>query len=605
MAERSEEKLAGSVGLVETSHVTLFEPPDLLQLECGQTLGPIQVAYETYGELNDARDNAVLICHALTGDAHVAGYHSLDDRKPGWWEDMAGPGKGVDTDKYFVICSNILGGCKGTTGPGSINPDTGKQWGLSFPVITIEDIVKVQKRLVEFLGIEKLLAVMGGSLGGMQVLEWAVRYPDSVKAALAIATTSKLSAQSIAFDAVGRNAILADAGFKNGEYDEKSGPERGLAIARMVGHITYLSEEGMHRKFGRQLRHADEYSYDFNNEFSVETYLEYQGKTFVERFDANSYLYITKAMDYYDLGGRFGSLAEAVGDIQADVLVISFSSDWLFPPRQSRDIVDALLSRNKRVSYSEITSPYGHDAFLLEPEVVGRLVSGFIAGAYGKPVLQTTAVHQPYRKKPAVETSWTRIRVDYDCIEEMIEPHSTVLDLGCGRGELLSRLMTKENVSGLGVEVNQAGICECVDRAIPVVDLNIEKELASFADNAYDYVVLSQTLQTLRNAEVVLDEMLRIGRKCIVSFPNFGYWKPRLQMLLRGKTPVSESLPFRWYDTPNIHFVTISDFEEFCKERSIRIINKIPLTTRTRNQVRLFPNLRAEEAVFVLSSENP
>ena len=379
---KTADKLAGSVGIVRTQTVTLFEPPDVLRLECGQTLGPIEVAYETYGQLNADRSNAVLICHALSGDAHVAGYHSIEDRKPGWWDIMVGPGKGIDTNRYFVICSNVLGGCRGTTGPSSINPRTGRPWGLDFPVVTIEDMVKVQKRLIEYLGITRLLAVVGGSMGGMQVLEWAVRYPESVAAAIPVATTARLNAQSIAFNAVGRSAILADPDFAGGQYRvHGTVPENGLAIARMVGHITYLSEEGMHEKFGRQLRHAAKYAYDFNSEFSVETYLDHQGRAFVERFDANSYLYITKAVDYYDLSARAASLAEAFARTQARFLVISFSSDWLFPPEQSRDIVNALVANHAPVSYCNVQSNCGHDAFLLEHElpVYGGMTRAFLA----------------------------------------------------------------------------------------------------------------------------------------------------------------------------------------------------------------------------------
>ncbi len=602
-ASETRRSTADSVGIVQTRTATLFEPPASLELECGRTLGPIEVAYETYGQLNDTRDNAVMICHALSGDAHVAGYHSEADRKPGWWDMMVGPGKGIDTNRYFVICTNILGGCRGTTGPSSVNPETGRPWGLDFPVITIQDMVRVQKRLVEHLGIERLLAVIGGSMGGMQVIEWAVRYPESLAAALPIATTSRLNAQSIAFDAVGRNAILGDPSFQEGQYLDGSGPDRGLAIARMVGHITYLSEQGMHEKFGRQLRQAEKYSYDFANEFSVETYLDHKGRAFVERFDANSYLYITKAMDYYDLGAQHGSVREAFRDVQAKFLVISFSSDWLFTPEQSRQIVDALVANGKEVSYSEVTSMYGHDTFLLEPEVLGRLIGGFLAGAHGQPVVENGAIVQPYRQKPAVETAWTRQRVDHDRIEELIEPGSTVLDLGCGGGALLSRLMRTKNVRGLGVEVRQDDVCECIDRGIHVVDLDVEAELGSFADESYDYVVLSQTLQTLRRPETVLREMLRIGRFCIVSFPNFVYWRPMLQMLLTGKTPVTENLPFRWYNTPNLHYLTLRDFEAYCRESGIRILKCIPLMEGRRKPLRLLPSLRAEEAIYVISRQ--
>jgi homoserine O-acetyltransferase/O-succinyltransferase len=590
-----------SVGLVQTQTVTLFEAPDLLHLECGRTLGPIQVAYETYGQLNAERTNAVLICHALTGDAHVAGRHTPTDRKPGWWEIMVGPGKGIDTDKYFVICSNVLGGCKGTTGPSSINPETGRPWGLDFPVVTIEDMVKVQKRLIEHLGIEKLLCVTGGSMGGMQVLEWTVRYPDSVASAIPIATTARLNAQSIAFDAVGRNAVLADGNFANGQYHGGPAPDRGLAIARMVGHITYLSEQGMHEKFGRELRGADKYSYDFGNEFSVETYLDHQGRIFVERFDANSYLYITKAVDYYDLAARNGTLDAAFRNARAKYLLLSFSSDWLFPPAQSRQIVDALLATGRDVSYSEISSPYGHDAFLLEPEILGRLIGGFLARASGHPALENGHDDSPYRQAPDIEPAWGARRVDYDRIEELIEPGSTILDVGCGRGVLLNRLVRAKGAQGLGVEVSQHDICECIDRGLPVVDLDIDTELTSFADQSWDYVVLSQTLQTVRQPERVLREIVRIGRYGIVSFPNFACWRPTLQMLITGRTPVTRHLPFRWYNTPNLHYLSIRDFEDFCHKHGIAVLRKIALAARRRAPIRLLANRRAREAIFVIS----
>lgn len=596
------DKLAGSVGIVETRTVTLFDRPgDELELECGRRLGPIEVAYETYGTLNDDRSNAVLICHALTGDAHVAGWHSEQDRKPGWWDIMVGPGKGIDTNRYFVICSNILGGCKGTTGPASINPVTGKPWALDFPVITIEDMVKVQKRLIDHLGITKLLCIIGGSMGGMQVLEWTVRYPQMVASAIPIATTARLNAQSIAFDAVGRNAILADPKFANGQYHEGEPPDRGLSIARMVGHITYLSEQGMHEKFGRQLRNADSYKYEFTSEFSVETYLDHQGRIFVERFDANSYLYLTKAVDYYDLAAQRGSVEAAFKNAQTKFLVISFSSDWLFTPPQSRQIVDALLVNGKDVSYSEINSPYGHDAFLLEPEIIGRLIAGFLARASGQPVLDNGDDLQPYRQKPDVETTWRRRRVDYERIVDLVEPGSRVLDLGCGRGILLSHLHRSKNVDGLGVEVVQADLCDSIDRGLRVVDLDVERELGTFASDSYDYVILSHTLQTLGRPDRVLKEILRIGRQGIVSFPNFAYYKSRWQMAT-GRSPVTSTLPFHWYNTPNRNFLSIADFEDFCRHQHIRILHRIPLVEGYREEVHFLPNLRASEVIFVISS---
>ena len=316
----------GSVGLVETQYFTFAEPPNEMELDCGRKLGPITLAYETYGELNANKSNAILILHALSGDAHVAGYHTPVDRKPGWWDVMVGPSKGFDTNKYCVICSNVVGGCRGSTGPSSINPQTGRPYGLTFPIITIGDMVRAQKRLLDHLGIEKLLSLAGGSMGGMQVLEWITRYPEMARSAIVIATTPLLSAQAIAFDAVGRHAIQADPSFRDGDYYQGDRPATGLAIARMLGHITYLSDESMRIKFGRALKDSKDYRYDFSSEFSVETYLDYQGEQFVNRFDANSYLYITKAIDYFDVAAPYGSLDNAMARVQAKVLVLSYLS---------------------------------------------------------------------------------------------------------------------------------------------------------------------------------------------------------------------------------------------------------------------------------------
>lgn len=296
---------------------------------------------------------------------------------------MVGPGKPFDTGKYFIICSNVLGGCVGTTGPSSLDPATGRPYGLRFPVVTIGDMVKVQKRLVEHLGIQKLLCVAGGSMGGMQSLEWALRYPDAMESCMVIAATSRLSAQSIAFDAVGRNAILSDNHFSQGDYYDSHPPTQGLSIARMIGHITYLSDISMHRKFGRRLQKNESFNFDFSSEFQVESYLNHQGSKFVERFDANTYLYVTKAMDYFDVAEYYGQgdLARAVQNIQAAMLVLSFSSDWLFPPYQSEELVQALVRSQRNVSYLNIESPYGHDSFLLEFEVMSRIVRNFLAAS--------------------------------------------------------------------------------------------------------------------------------------------------------------------------------------------------------------------------------
>ncbi|MBN2308325.1 MAG: homoserine O-acetyltransferase, partial [Candidatus Hydrogenedentes bacterium] len=377
----------GSVGLVETQYYTFAEPPNEMELDCGRRLGPITLAYETYGELNESRSNAVLIVHALSGDAHAAGYHHAAEAKPGWWDTLIGPGKGFDTDKYFVICSNVIGGCQGSTGPSSTNPATGKPYGLTFPIVTVGDMVRAQRQLTEHLGIERLLAVAGGSMGGMQALEWMTRYPDGLQAAIVIASTALVGPQAIAFDAVGRHAILADPAFAGGDYyGREAQPGQGLSVARMLAHITYLSDESMRLKFGRGLRSSHEYRYDFGSEFSVETYLDYQGEKFVGRFDANSYLYITKAISYFDIAAAYGSLDEAMARVQARCMVLSFSSDWLYPPYQSQQIVDALRRQKKDVTYCNIQSDYGHDAFLLEVDTMRKLIGGFLDTTMGRPV---------------------------------------------------------------------------------------------------------------------------------------------------------------------------------------------------------------------------
>jgi homoserine O-acetyltransferase len=340
----------------------------------------VEAAFETYGELNAARSNAVLILHAFSGDAHAGGVDA--EGKPGWWENMIGPGKGFDTNKYFVICSNVLGGCKGTTGPSSLNPATKKPFGTHFPVVTISDMVRLQKKLIDHLGIRRLLSVSGGSMGGMQALEWAVAYPDCVASAIPIATTMRHSAMQIAFNEVGRQAIMADPDWRGGHYYEDRPPARGLAVARMVGHITYMSDASMREKFGRRLRDRDKPGFDFNIDFEVESYLRYRGTQFVDRFDANSYLYITKAMDYFDLGAGFPSPAVSIERATCRFLVLSFTSDWLYPTYQSLEIVNALRARNRDVAFSELTSSYGHDAFLVEVAEQTQMVGGFLANTF-------------------------------------------------------------------------------------------------------------------------------------------------------------------------------------------------------------------------------
>ncbi len=377
----------GSLSRVPTydalpGHRLVLGPEAPLKLDCGVELAPCAIAYQTYGQLNDARTNAVLVCHALTGDQYVAEDHPVTG-KAGWWEMMVGPGKPIDTDRFFVVCANVLGGCMGSSGPRDIDPKTGRPYGLSFPVITIGDMVEAQLRLVRHLGIDRLFAVIGGSMGAMQVLQWASRHPDKVFAAIPIAGAARHSAQNIAFHEVGRQAIMADPEWRGGDYlNQETSPTRGLAVARMAAHITYLSESALHRKFGRNLQDRQALSYGFEADFQVESYLRHQGITFVDRFDANSYLYITRAMDYFDLAAEHGGvLANAFRGSTCRFCLISFTSDWLFPTSESRAIVHALNAVAADVSFVEIKSDKGHDAFLLDEPEFHAVLSGFIAGS--------------------------------------------------------------------------------------------------------------------------------------------------------------------------------------------------------------------------------
>ena len=375
-----------SVGIVEKKLFTFADPPDEMVLESGARFGPVTLAYETCGTLNEDRSNAILILHALSGDSHVAGYYTPEDEKPGWWDNMVGPGKGIDTDKYFIVCSNIIGSCMGSSGPCTINPKTVLPYGLDFPVVTIGDMIEAQKALINHLGINKLLAVVGGSIGGMQVLEWCARYPEMVSAAIPLAATTKHSALAIAFNEVARQSIMADPNWNNGEYYYGPKPDMGLAVARMIGHITYLSDESMRLKFGRRLQDKSDFSFNFDADFQVESYLRYQGKKFVERFDANSFLYITKAADYYDLGKQHGDGSEvkAFSKMAAAFLVVSFTSDWLYPTYQSRAMVKAMKKNGLDVSFCEIEAEWGHDAFLLPNERLTSVIKGFLERVYNE-----------------------------------------------------------------------------------------------------------------------------------------------------------------------------------------------------------------------------
>ncbi len=366
----------GEIGLVSPQD---FHCPAPFEFESGQSIPEFTLRYETYGELNAQKDNAILVAHALTGDHHCAGVHSLKDRKPGWWNSLIGPGKPIDTNRFFVLCANCIGGCQGSTGPKSIDPRTGQPYNLAFPFVTIRDMIRSQKILLDSLGVTELYAVIGGSMGGMQVLQWAIEYPVYVKRIIPMATTWRQNAQAMAFDEVGRQAIMQDPEWRQGNYDPDKGPNVGLAIARMMAHITYLSDRSMDRKFGRKRQEGRAKKYSFNIEFEVESYLKYQAQSFINRFDANTYLYFTRALGYFDLEQAYGSLDRAFKPLQCKALSVAFTTDWLFPPQQNREIVLAMLRQGVNASYTELDLDLGHDSFLIESDELFRLVRDFLS----------------------------------------------------------------------------------------------------------------------------------------------------------------------------------------------------------------------------------
>lgn len=578
-----------SIGLVKTQITPIPLPAQGFELEGGGSLPELQIAYETYGVLSPQRDNVIFVCHALSGDAHVAGYHTAEDKHPGWWDDMIGPGKGIDTERFFVICANILGGCKGTTGPASINPSTGRPYGSTFPAITIGDMVRAHRLLLQHLGIEKLYATIGGSFGGMQVLEWGIRYPSFVDRCICIASAASLSTQALAFDIVGREVITSDPAWSGGDYyGTGKSPADGLAAARMIGHITYLSPEIMATKFGR--RKNDILPLErFSTRFEVESYLQHQGEKFVERFDSNSYLHITHAMDTYDLTEIHGDLKTAFTGVKAKFLIVALSSDWLFPPEQSLAIATALVQADKRVSYYLLKAPYGHDAFLVDIEHLSQIIQTFL-GARGA-------------LSAARSTADSKLD-DYGHIASMIQPRAKVLDLGCGDGDLLALLADKRASTGLGMDIDLHHLIAAMDKGLDVFQSDIDEDLSMIPDQAYDYVILSQTLQVVHKTREVLHEILRIGREGIVSFPNFGNWVNRMHLGLTGHMPKSESLPFEWYNTPNIHHATLNDFLALCRKDNIRVTSLVPLagSVISRSLVRMgFSNLGAERVLVKLT----
>ena len=567
-----------SIGRVETRVLRLDLPEGGLVLDSGERLPVVEVAYETYGSLNESGDNTVFVCHALTGDAHAAGFHGDDPSSRGWWDSMIGPGKGIDTRYYFVVCANILGGCKGTTGPSSINPATGKPYGSSFPHITVRDIVKVNALLLRQLGISRIAGVVGGSFGGMQAFEMALMYPEMVERCISIASAASLSTQALAFDAVARRAITSDPKWQGGDYYENGpGPVDGLALARKIGHITYLSSGMMTNKFGREKRrrdvagHSDEHA-AFVSDFEVGRYLDYQGRKFVKRFDANSYLCITKALDEYDLAALHGGgrLERAFDKLRSKVLVVALTSDWLFPPEQSRELANALAHSGREVSYTELSAPHGHDGFLVDVDNLAAVIRAF---------LPWVGEHAEEDSVPdAVDGDVADKSVEYERICSLIRPGSRVLDLGCGDGSLLSYLRDLCQVRGLGVDIDMDNILKVIYKGHDVFQNDVDGGLEMIPDGMYDYAILSETLQVVKKPRLVLREMLRVAREGIVSFPNFGKLTHRLYLGVTGRMPKGKVIPHEWYDTPNIHPFTVRDFRDLCAAEGIIIEEMVSIT---------------------------
>jgi len=564
------------MSFVATPQFMHFAEP--LPLQSGASVRDYTLAYETYGELNADRSNAVLICHALNASHHVAGVYADQPRSEGWWDNMVGPGKSVDTNRWFVIGVNNLGSCFGSTGPMHRNPDTGEVYGADFPVVTVEDWVDAQARLLDRLGVQRLAAVMGGSLGGMQALSWTLRYPHRVGHAVVVASAPNLNAENIAFNEVARRAIVTDPDFHGGHfYRHGVVPKRGLRIARMIGHITYLSDDVMNEKFGRSLREAvgqasaDPYRYTTQDiEFQIESYLRYQGDKFSEYFDANTYLLITRALDYFDPARHHGGdLAQALAATQARFLLVSFTTDWRFSPARSREIMGALLRNRREVTYAEI---------------LARRPSVLVAGAF---------VFRAHRQEGDLMSDLSVIRL----LAELVPEGSRVLDLGCGDGALLDYLQRHRGCSGYGVELDDRNVLACVQRGVQVLQLNLDQGLSLFEDQSFDVVLQIDTLQHLRNAETMLRETARVGRQGIVAFPNFAHW-PNRWSVVRGRMPVTRRLPYQWYDTPNIRVGTYADFEVLAHKNQLQITESFGI--QDDRVVRWWPNARASTAVFRL-----
>ena len=550
------------VGVVETHTLTLSLPEGGFRLEEGGSLPRVDVAWESCGLVKPENDNVVFICHALTGDAHVAGRYANENESSGWWESIVGPGKAIDTNRYRVICANVLGGCKGTTGPSSVNPPTGRPWGSAFPRFTIGDTVEVYRSLLRELGVTHLAGLVGGSFGGIQVCEWLAAHPNEVDKAVMIASGAALNSQALAFDIVGRYAITLDPHWHGGDYYDRPFEDRpnvGLAQARQVAHITYLSLDLLNRRFGRKQQEdwlakgaewLEAHAAKFGTTFAIESYLRYQAKKFIARFDANSYLQITHAMDRYDASVKYGSLDEVCRRITAKLLLVSISGDWLFSEEQSRNIAAAMLRQGKDVSYSHLDIKVGHDGFLTHTKELGKLMGAFFASV-------PTEVSSEKRQKLAP-------------IVELIPEGGQVLDIGCGSGSLLT-LLREKKVRGTGIEIDFGKIVDGVRGGLNVLYEDADEGLGLLPDAAYDVAVLSETLQTVKRPREILVKILDKAKEAVVTIPNFASIGIRLHLLLTGRMPVGSELPFEWYDTPNTHFFTFHDFRALCAKEGIEI----------------------------------
>jgi homoserine O-acetyltransferase len=571
-----------------------FDMP--LHLESGECLSQFEIQVELYGRLNTAKDNALLVCHALTGDAHLAGKHLPTDRKSGWWDDLVGSEKAFNPETHCIVCTHVLGGCHGSTGADAINPETQEPYGTTFPSITIADMVNAQYAVMQALDVPKWSAVVGGSMGGFQALEWGIRFPNAVEKLVVIASGTSYSTQGIAFNAVGRHAIMHDPDWQAGRYHESQRqPKKGLATARMLAHITYVSEDSLDLKFGRALienqanPHLPNAHEPFQPAFEVESYLDYQGQQFVNRFDANSYLYLSKALDTFDVAHDWGNgdLEKALAPLQAKTLLVAYSSDWLFPPKESRRLVDTLLKQGKSCAYIEASSPLGHDAFLIETDALNQMLAPFLQS-----------------QEASSNSSSTALREDLELVLKLIEASDSVLDLGCGQGDLLLALRQRQgHTRQLGIEQRESAVQDALSKGMPVIQGDMLPLLKQMPAQSYDVAVLHLALQSMEDPVAVLQEMKRVAKRCIIGFPNFGFLPIRLQLLLKGRMPNSNALPYMWYNTPNIHLFTLKDFTSLSDEigfKQARRIYRLNDAWQLRTHTAWGVNWRASHAIYEL-----